>query len=248
MQHHQFCLLGQRHRKCNPCPPAAITFCTLPEHSPDPTITDYSLGIPIRTAIRALPQSCVHWALMHLQPWSPTWPLAACCLRDGELPSAPCGPGPIAIPTSLLAAPRLLPCPCAPGLPFQGKQGTRWHGANQHVPTSRRMARSHGRVVHCNVSGNVHTVLVFATKIFPQRRCEDGTSGNSHASLHSCLNPVTQHLLVIDLNTSYWSYIQHVFPLFHSLPVVWTTSLGFNQKFIHRRNGRVSSPVFTLFG
>lgn len=71
VQHHQFCLLGQRHRKRIPCPTAAITFCTLPEQRPDPTITDYSLGSSICAAIRVLPQSHVHWALMHLQPSSP---------------------------------------------------------------------------------------------------------------------------------------------------------------------------------
>lgn len=121
-----------------------------------------------------------------------------CCLWDGELPNAPCGPGHTAIPASVLAAPQLLPCPCAPEFPSQGKQGTHCRGANQHVHTSRRVARSHGCGVLCNASCSVQTVLLFGIKIFPQRRCEDSTSRNTCASLHSCLNLVTQPLLILD--------------------------------------------------
>lgn len=79
-QHHQFCLLGQRHRKRMPRPTAALTFCTLPEHGPDPAVPDESLGSPICAALRALPQSRVRWAPMHSQPWSPS--TTSGCLRD----------------------------------------------------------------------------------------------------------------------------------------------------------------------
>lgn len=67
VQQHQVCLLSWVHREYIPCATAAITFCTLPEHSPDHTATDYRLRIPICAAVRVLPQSRGHWAPMNSQ-------------------------------------------------------------------------------------------------------------------------------------------------------------------------------------
>lgn len=159
-QHHQFCLLGQRHRKRMPRPTAALTFCTLPEHGPDPTVPDESLRSPICATIRALPQSHVRWAPMHSQPWSPS--TTSGCLRDCELPT---GLVPLPPQPGVFAVRQVLPCPCAPRFPSQGKQGTRWHGANRHIHTGRGVPRSHGCVMHCNVSCNVQAVLAFGTNI-----------------------------------------------------------------------------------
>lgn len=60
---------------------------------------------------------------------------------------------------------------------------------------------SRGCVCVCMASHSVQTALVSRMEISPQRRREDSASGNTCASLHSCLNPVAQPLSVLGLNT-----------------------------------------------
>lgn len=169
-----------------PHPAAAIlhisqaTFCMLPKHRPDPTVTEYSLGILSAANQRAqqgsaqLPQSPAgHRGDAGLVPsMAPGRALQArshcswCLLIHSSFPV----------------------CSLFPGTPGPVQTG---------MSTQADVAR--GRV--CVVHGNVQTALVSRTKSSPQRRCEDSTSGNTCASLHSCLNPVTQPLSVLGLNT-----------------------------------------------
>lgn len=152
-QHHQFCLLGKKAQKM---------YATSYRHN----ILYTPWARPGSHSSRWEPWEphlCKHKSAASKPCLLGTDTLAALVPQhDLRLPT---GLVPLPPQPAVFAAPQVLPCPCAPRFPSQGKQGTRWHSANWHIHTGRGVPRSHSWVMHCNVSCNVQTVLAFGTNI-----------------------------------------------------------------------------------
>lgn len=184
----QSCLLAQRHRKTYPTP-----CCSHFAH--------FSSNILYASQTQTRSHS------YRIQPWDPQ-----CCKPKSSAGLSPAASEPSRAQRRRRPGPQHGPRPGPAGpAPTAMAAGVCWPTApSLSVPFSRvhlalcKLACPHKKTwpgAVCVVHGSVQTALVSRTKSSPQRRCEDSTSGNTCASLHSCLNPVTQPLSVLGLNT-----------------------------------------------
>lgn len=218
-----------------PCPAAAIlhaswttfsqaTFCMLPKHGPDPTVTEYSLGILLAATKRALPQSPAGHRWEQAQSQHGLWLGTA-------------GPAPRAIPNGVWCSPV--------SILFSRQAG--------YTPARCKLVCAQEQTWPGAVSGwcmAVHPWIYKQPLCLGQNPPlrESVRTVPVEIPGQACIAA----LILWHSLSQFWvwtpSIPPHAFPLFHSLPEASTTSLGSNQKFTHRRTGMVSSPVSTLLG